>query len=182
MNIPVFILSTTAIGVLCSLPSLGVGYWLRKKGYISFYSPFYIALLCICVLAWIRLAAPKATLLAIACYITILFPVIYSRELWFSDRWRKWWWRRNKSEDEDKNSQPICIEVVSTKMKKAYAHILDSISFLRLKYSRYLYLEFQESNSELHTGGSGQCASVDRRERSYYPNPKLLTLWRGVGE
>ena len=105
MNIPVFILSTTALGVLCSLPSLGVGYWLRKKGYISLYSPFYIALLCTCVLAWIRLAAPKASLLAIACYISILFPVIYSRELWFSDRWRKWWWRRNKSEDEDKNNK-----------------------------------------------------------------------------
>ena len=97
MDTFLFILSTITIGLLCSIPSLVLGYWLDKKGFAAF-QPYLTPFLFIGVLFWMRLAAPNANLVFFICWLILFSPAIYSQDLWFTYKRGKWWWNQNDSE------------------------------------------------------------------------------------
>jgi hypothetical protein len=95
MNI-YFVITTIVFGFLSSIPALVMGYFLDKKG-LAAYQPYLTIFLYICVLFWIRLAAPRANLIFVICFLILGSPSIYSQGLWFTYKKGRWWWKSNDS-------------------------------------------------------------------------------------
>lgn len=91
MSIILYILSSLAYGVVCSIPGIMFGYLLGEKGIVR-NSPWWVIVMSTLGVFGLRIFFPSVSIWIILIVLSLTSPFIYRHDLWNTWVKGKWWW------------------------------------------------------------------------------------------
>jgi hypothetical protein len=98
MELIVFAIQTTLLGVMASLPALLIGNALERKGLVL-QMPVVVLAVVVAVMFVLRLLLPDSPWYRLVLTVAVASPLIYSRSLWMPLKLGRWWWLDRNKDD-----------------------------------------------------------------------------------